>query len=237
MKAPKFNQKVQVVLLEHSHVPSIAKITPTQYRFNPKNTRSTPPTKLEHQNPQTHNVSTHEFNQNGKNLDRTDPIPKNKYNQKWTSGIVMAATPSCGGLRFPASAHRWAWSLAWRSWSAPWLWRIGYGVEREREGERELANKQERRTLALTMLYDVSWEECLPWLLLPFSLEWYWPWKGKGRGGDLARNMLLMTHGTLLPHSHPPSNHLAGWLWKVLRSREAGGNQLGELSVKTLRIS
>jgi len=36
----------------------------------------------------------------------------------------------------------------------------GYGglamAWNERERERELANKQERRTLALTMLYDVS---------------------------------------------------------------------------------
>ena len=158
--------------------------------------------------------------------------PKNEY-KKWTSGIVMAATPSCGGLRFRASAHRWAWSLAWRSWSAPWLWRIGYGVEGERGRER--ASKQAREKNPCS--YKLIWCELRWVLLLPFSLEWYWPWKGKGRGGDLARNMLLMTHGTLMPHSHPPSNHLAGWLWKVLRSREAGGNQLGELSVKSLRIS
>ena len=150
-------------------------ITPTQYRFYPKNTRSTPPTKLEHQNPRTHNVSTQEFNQKEKKTS-IEQIrkPKNEY-KKWTSGIVMAATPSCGGLRFRASAHRWAWSLAWRSWSAPWLWRIGYGVERERGRERASKQAREKNPCSYKLIWcELRWvlfASFFPWVILAMERE------------------------------------------------------------------
>lgn len=169
MRAPKFNQKVQVVLLPSPNHTNPIQILPQKHKINPTHKTRTPKSS----NPQCEHPRIQPKRKKKPSIEQIRK-PKNEY-KKWTSGIVMAATPSCGGLRFRASAHRWAWSLAWRSWSAPWLWRIGYGVEGERGRERASKQAREKNPCSYKLIWcELRWvlfASFFPWVILAMERE------------------------------------------------------------------